>query len=247
MKESKSKVVKPKKVKINYAEEIQIVPLEEETTKNPRTTSLSKVSQKMREEINSKASFAINKNLSIKELQEKENALANSVLDYMEKHGITYQAQEIEQEPANPEQQQEDTKKEQNRQTLKNQIQDLLNEITEDSLKEYENAGNQENNKDSKSNLTCTQAEREFLDNFYKVQEAGALLGMATTGSKITDSTIINLEIHPRINKINESDKLKVDEQNEVVEVYSLLTLKTLEIVKSVNKMLQEKNIITKA
>ena len=241
MKEIKIKEVKPKKAKTNYAKEMMQEAIE---TKKDVTSALSAVSKAMKEEIAKKANFANNASMSKQEIAKKSDELADAVTEYMEKHGITTVQAEFEDKQS----QEEETPENQNTSnTLKNEIKDLLNEKLSNPAKEEETKPQSPNNQDSKqleSNLTCTKDEREFLDVFYAIQEAGMLLGMATTGRNIANSELINLEIYPRMNVINQSDKLKVDEQNASVEVYSLITLKVLELVKSTKKMLTAKNII---
>lgn len=101
-------------------------------------------------------------------------------------------------------------------------------------------SGQQESQQGDKS---CTQEEREFLDAFMALQEAGSLLGMVPASRTVAGTNLKNIKLVPVVNEIKPSDKQFVAEVQEEDSVYKLMDTPMKTMFQSLGKMLTNKGI----
>lgn len=116
----------------------------------------------------------------------------------------------------------------------------------QETPQEAQNKPEQKENK--KDGVSCTQAERDFLDSFLELQTAGAFLGLVATGNHIAGTGQKNLLFVPRINEITELDKhiaFELDDSKHK-EVYKLVSEKIAEVLEKLSKVYLEQEDIKK-
>ena len=89
---------------------------------------------------------------------------------------------------------------------------------------------------------SCTDEERSFLDSFKKIQKAGKLLGMATTGSYIDGSGLRNTRVIPIVNQIKPSEKMFITEIQEEREVHEMFGEMVQEMLELADKMIESES-----
>lgn len=120
--------------------------------------------------------------------------------------------------------------------------------ITEDNQQEQESSQDAQNdsasNESPQGGESCTKAERDFLDSFLELQEAGKLLGMTRTGEQIRKYPIANMFIVPRVNEVTNADKVFAYElqAGDSKEVWGIVKVKAEEMGEKMLEMYKERD-----